>query len=140
MVGDSIMKLFVGLMLISISAQLCASENELKEINNCNEVSSTGLSKLYRNCSGTKVFGESKLVSELSIEKALTHLQAIKSRPRDKEELYKDELLNSFQSIHGLFGIEEFFSANNSIVLIFENGVQLYYPYKKKWKLVEFSR
>jgi hypothetical protein len=140
MAGGKNLRSFILLIIFIISANLQVNANELKKLNGCDEASDTGLSTIFRKCSGVKVFAQRGLVSDLSIEAALSQLAIIKSRSRKEEVIFADDLLISFQSIHGLSGIDAFFSANDSIVLLFEGGVQVYFPEKGKWRVVELAK
>lgn len=109
------------------------NSNTLKELNHCEQERNTGVSTVYLNCSGVEVFSEQWLDSKLDIASALTHLREIKARPRGKEVPTKDSLLVSFQSIHGIEGIQTFVATESSITVIFNSGIQIYQPKQRGW-------
>ena len=84
-------------------------------------------------------FGYNAYDSDLSFESAVAQLKIIKNGPRDTDISTEDRVLISFYSIHGIEGIKSFFLLNDSIVLFFDNGIQLYFFQGKTWKVLTLS-
>ncbi|WP_062570278.1 hypothetical protein [Pseudoalteromonas arabiensis] len=110
-----------------------------QELNECKDELKTNLGTMHMDCLGFEVFSEKLFDSDLSFESAVAQLKIIKNGPRETDISTDDRVLISFYSIHGIEGIKSFFLLNDSIVLFFDDGIQLYFFQGKNWKVLTLS-
>lgn len=128
------MKKFITLLFFISPFSLYA--DNIKEINACEEVSNFKVVLAYLNCGGSRHIGEQMLDSELHIDMAFKYLEMVK---KSKKLESQDALIISFQSLNELEGIKAFFRTENMLVVLFEDGVQIYQPIQSKWRKLTVS-
>ena len=128
-----VLTLSFGLIAPDIAAK------NFQELNECKDELKTNLGTMHMDCVGFEVFSEKLLDSDLGFESAVAQLKIIKNGPRDTDISTEDRLLISFYSIYGIEGIKSFYLLNDSIVLLFDGGIQLYFFEEKNWKVLTLS-